>query len=148
MGNILFQIIVFMYLLLATQKTINDNFIIENFIIAWWVLHIKVDLKKPGIKIIILSSVIQMYKMFFHPKSKYYLLIQIRVCMCECCISAKIMHSSLLSWRERFLERLKYQSYISKTIGLVKFPIIYLRYIKILSCHMVSICFRQHMIWQ
>ena len=32
------------------------------------------------------------------------------MCGCECCISAKRIHSSLLSWRDRYLKRLKYQS--------------------------------------
>ena len=29
------------------------------------------------------------------------------ICGCECCISAKIVHSLLLSWRERYLKNLK-----------------------------------------
>ena len=29
------------------------------------------------------------------------------MCGCECCISAKIIHSSLLSWRDRYLKKLK-----------------------------------------
>ena len=32
------------------------------------------------------------------------------MCGCECCISAKSIHSSLLSWRDRYLKKLKYQS--------------------------------------
>ena len=32
------------------------------------------------------------------------------MCCCECCISAKSIHSSLLSWRDRYLKKLKYQS--------------------------------------
>ena len=31
------------------------------------------------------------------------------MCGCECCISAKIIHSSLLSWCDRYLKKLKYQ---------------------------------------
>ena len=31
------------------------------------------------------------------------------MCGCECCISAKSIHSSLLSWRDRYLKRLKDQ---------------------------------------
>ena len=27
------------------------------------------------------------------------------MCGCECCISAKIIHSSLLSWRDRYLKK-------------------------------------------
>ena len=32
------------------------------------------------------------------------------MCGCECCIYAKIIHSSLLSWRDRYLENPKDQS--------------------------------------
>ena len=32
------------------------------------------------------------------------------MCGCECCISAKSIHSSLLSWRDRYLKRLNDQS--------------------------------------
>ena len=32
------------------------------------------------------------------------------MCGCECCISAKSIHSSLLSWRDRYLKKLKDQS--------------------------------------
>ena len=32
------------------------------------------------------------------------------MCGCECCISAKIINSSLLSWRDRYLKKLKDQS--------------------------------------
>ena len=28
------------------------------------------------------------------------------MCGCECCISAKSIHSSLLSWRERYLKKI------------------------------------------
>ena len=32
------------------------------------------------------------------------------MCGCECCISAKSIHSSFLSWRDRYLKKLKDQS--------------------------------------
>ena len=32
------------------------------------------------------------------------------MCGCECCISANIIHSSLLSWRDRYLKKLKDKS--------------------------------------
>ena len=32
------------------------------------------------------------------------------MCGCECCIYAKSIHSSLLSWRDRYFKRLKDQS--------------------------------------
>ena len=31
------------------------------------------------------------------------------MCGCDCCISAKTIHSSLLSWRDWYLEKLKYK---------------------------------------
>ena len=34
---------------------------------------------------------------------------------CECCISAKSIHSSLLSWRDRYLKKLKDQSQNSQS---------------------------------
>ena len=32
------------------------------------------------------------------------------MCGCECCISAKVIHSSLLSWRDIYLKKLKDKS--------------------------------------
>ena len=32
------------------------------------------------------------------------------MCGCKCCISAKSMHSSLLSWHDLYLKKLKYLS--------------------------------------
>ena len=32
------------------------------------------------------------------------------MCGCECCISAKSIHSSFLSWRDRYLKKIKDQS--------------------------------------
>ena len=37
------------------------------------------------------------------------------MCGCECCISAKIIHSSLLSLRDRYLKKLKDQSQNSQS---------------------------------
>ena len=37
------------------------------------------------------------------------------MCGCEYCISAKIIHSSLISWRDRYLKNLKIKSKILKT---------------------------------
>ena len=37
------------------------------------------------------------------------------MCGCECCISAKIIHSSLISLRGRYLEKLKYNSQNSQS---------------------------------
>ena len=61
------------------------------------------------------------------------------MCGCECCISSKIVHLSLLSWREHFLKNLKIQVVICKTESLMKWSIIYSIHIKILLCHMLSI---------
>ena len=36
------------------------------------------------------------------------------MCGCECCISAKIMHSSLLTWHDRHIKQLKYRSHNAK----------------------------------
>ena len=36
---------------------------------------------------------------------------------CECCTSSKIMHSSLLSWHDRFLRKLKDQICNAQNIG-------------------------------
>ena len=32
------------------------------------------------------------------------------MCGCECCISDKIIHSALISWNDRYLEKIKYKS--------------------------------------
>ena len=37
------------------------------------------------------------------------------MCGCECCISTKSIHSSLLSWRDRYLKKLKDQSQNAKS---------------------------------
>ena len=37
------------------------------------------------------------------------------MCGCECCIYAKSIHSSLLSWRDRYLKKLKYKSQNSQS---------------------------------
>ena len=37
------------------------------------------------------------------------------MCGCECCISAKIIYSSLLSWHDRYLEKLKVKIQKSKS---------------------------------
>ena len=37
------------------------------------------------------------------------------ICGCECCISDKIIHSSLLSWHDRYLKKLKDKSQNSQS---------------------------------
>ena len=71
------------------------------------------------------------------------------MCGCECFISSKIMHSSLLSWCERFWKNLNIISIIcTKQKVWWKCLTVYLRHIKILPCQMESICFRTHLICQ
>ena len=52
------------------QKSCYCKFLCNNFIIAWWFLQKKVYWNKQGNKTMILSSVIQNCKIFFHPNSK------------------------------------------------------------------------------
>ena len=42
------------------------------------------------------------------------------MCCCECCISAKIIHSSLLFCRDKYLKNSKIKAKILKAEGLVK----------------------------
>ena len=39
------------------------------------------------------------------------------MCGCECCISAKSMHSSLLEWRDRYLKNSRISEKMLKTEG-------------------------------
>ena len=50
---------------------------------------------------------------------------------CECCISAKSIHFSLLSWRDRYLKNSRIKSKMLKAEGLVKNHITYMKHIKI-----------------
>ena len=42
------------------------------------------------------------------------------ICGCECCISAKSIHLSLLSWRDRYFKNSRIKSKMLKTEGMVK----------------------------
>ena len=53
------------------------------------------------------------------------------MCGCEYCIYAKIIHSSLLSWRDRYLKNWRIKSKILKAEGLVIKQITYMKHIKI-----------------
>ena len=53
------------------------------------------------------------------------------MCGCECFISAKSIHSSLLSWRDRYLENSRIKAKILKAEGLVRKHITYIQHIKI-----------------
>ena len=50
---------------------------------------------------------------------------------CECYIYAKIIHSSLLSWRDRYLNNSNIKAKTLKTEGLVKNHTTYMKHIKI-----------------
>ena len=53
------------------------------------------------------------------------------MCGCECCISAKSIHYSLLSWRDRYLKNSRIKDKILKAEGLVRDHINYIQHIKI-----------------
>ena len=53
------------------------------------------------------------------------------ICGCECCISAKSIHSSLLSWRDIYLKNSRIKSKILKAEGLLRKHITYIQHINI-----------------
>ena len=53
------------------------------------------------------------------------------MCGCECCISAKSINYSLLSWHDRYLKRLKDKAKMLKAEGLMRKHITYIQHIKI-----------------
>ena len=70
------------------------------------------------------------------------------MCGCECCIYTKSIHSSLLSWRDRYFKNSNIKAKILKTEGLVKNQITYMKHIKIQLCHMGIIFMQNHLILQ
>ena len=70
------------------------------------------------------------------------------MCGCKCCISAKSIHSSLLSWQDCYLKNSRISAKMLKTEGLEKKQIKIMKHIKIYLCHMVIIFTPNHMIWQ
>ena len=52
------------------------------------------------------------------------------MCGFECCISAKIIHSSLLTWLDRYLKNSKIKAKILKAEGLVKNHVTYMKHMK------------------
>ena len=70
------------------------------------------------------------------------------MCGSECCISAKIIHSSLISWCDRYLKNWNIKAKMLKEEGLVKNYITYIQLIKIQWCHMGVIFMPMHLIWQ
>ena len=53
------------------------------------------------------------------------------MCGCECCISAKSIHLSLLSWRDRYLKKTGIKAKMLKAEGLLRKHITYIQHIKI-----------------
>ena len=52
------------------------------------------------------------------------------MCSCECCISDKSIHSSSMSWRDRYLKNSRIKAKIPKVEGLVREHIKYIQHIK------------------
>ena len=52
------------------------------------------------------------------------------MCDCECCIYAKSIHSSLISWRDRYLKNSRIKAKMLKSEGLVIKHIIYIQHIE------------------
>ena len=52
------------------------------------------------------------------------------MCGCECCISAKSIHSSLLSWRDVYLKNSRIKAKMIEEEGLVRKHITYIQHIK------------------
>ena len=117
----------------------------EHFIIFLLVTQIMMDSKRQQMHRIILLSVILHHVHYCHPNFKNFSARYKVFCGCECCISTKSIHLSLLSCHDRYLKKLKYQS---QNEGLVKNQISYMKHIKIESCHMGVIFMPKHMIWK
>ena len=66
-------------------------------------------------------------------------------CDCKCFISSKSMHPYLLSWRVRYLKKLKTKVTMHRTEVLVKWPVSYLKHIIVMWFHMVVISTKQHL---
>ena len=71
--------------------------------------------KMLGIKMVKLLSVIQHCVHCCHHQLKQISACYNIMCGSECCISAKSIHLSLLSWRDRYLKKLKDQSQNAKS---------------------------------
>ena len=70
------------------------------------------------------------------------------MCGCECCISTKIIYSSILSWHDRYFKNSRISAKILKTEGLGGKKIAYMKHIKIQSCHMGVMFTPKHMTWK
>ena len=67
----------------------------------------------------------------FPPQSKQMSARYKIMCGCECCIYSKSIHSSFISWRDRYVKNSNIKSKIIKSEGLVKKHITYMKHIKI-----------------
>ena len=68
------------------------------------------------------------------------------MCGCECCISVKSIHSSLISWRDRYLKKLKDKIQNAQDIRYgEKAYHIYETY-KMQLCHMGIMFMQKHLI--
>ena len=70
------------------------------------------------------------------------------MCGCECCTYTKIIHSSLISYRDRYLKNKISNRKFSKQKVWGKKKIAYIKHIKIRSCHMGVIFIPKHLICQ
>ena len=116
----------------------------EKFITILLAPQNMVDSKKQDMKMIISLSMILHYVHYFHPNIKISSRYKV-MCGCECCIYVKITHSSLLSWRDCYLEKLRISAKMLKTKGLGEKKIAYMKHIIIQSCHMGVIFTPNHM---
>ena len=103
-----------------------------NLIIAWRVPQNRLDLRRQKIYRIILLFVIIQYVQFCHPNSIRCLSGTRSCVVASSAYFTKIINSSLLSWCDFYVKKLKYISQIQKTEVLVKFIIAYLIHIKTL----------------
>ena len=100
-----------------------------------------------GMNMIILLSLILHCVHFFHLNKKMSARYKV-MCGCECCISAKSIHSSFLSWSDWYMKKSKIKAKMLKEEGLARKHITYMKHIKILWCHMGVIFRPKHLIWQ
>ena len=68
------------------------------------------------------------------------------MCGCKCCISAKSVHLSLLSWCDLYFKNSSIKAKILKTEGLGKNQISFMKHIKIRPCQMGVILTPKHLI--
>ena len=96
---------------------------------------------------IISLTVILHYVHYCHPNLKKSSRYKV-VCGCECCISAKRIDLSLLSWHDRYLKKIRISAKMLKTEGMGEKQTAYMKHIKIQSCHMGVVFMPKHMTWQ